>query len=524
MPRHYYLPATFLASFSTDTSTEPRRDRRIWAGDNRQHKTFQAPASRLGAEKNLYTLVAAEHDPQMVDDTWREYEGGLSNAIEALIGVRVDARTWARVLVPFVACMLVRGPDFAGRFGRRLAALKIGDIDGGYTPADNANLARLMELQRLLGPVAVGKWAVVRFGGRRTLVTNDLGYAPFRDPVNGESGMVVPLGPSHALTVTPRREGKVAVVKSGEWFPDIAYVRGTAGDRDRLNRAMSAAAQRFVFGGDKRVVAGLTDAARTASPPPEPGQLGFITGTDALAHEFTWHRLVTAVERDPSDGGPWDFALDPEGLTRGWAPMLVLPATLPEFPPALRREGQSIVAEFYDPADRFEAARHYDRGVVHFENGEYDEALETLDASLELIPDRVATLYLKSTALTNLGRHGEALKVYDAALELNPGDAAEILFNRGIALEELGRPHEAIAAYDEALATEPDHGGALTNKGAILVEQGSGEEALRVLDAALEVRPGDAEAQFRDGWKRRKDLSHKGTVLASLFADPSTEP
>jgi len=85
----------------------------------------------------------------MVDETWREYKNGLSNAIEALIGVRVDARTWARVMVPFVACMLVRGPDFAGRFGRRLAALGIGDIDGGYTPADNANLARLMELQRL---------------------------------------------------------------------------------------------------------------------------------------------------------------------------------------------------------------------------------------------------------------------------------------------------------------------------------------------------------------------------------------
>lgn len=72
MPRHHYLPATFLASFSTDTSTDPRRDRRIWAGDKRQHKTFQSPASRLGAEKNLYTLVATEHDPP---DGRRHLEG-----------------------------------------------------------------------------------------------------------------------------------------------------------------------------------------------------------------------------------------------------------------------------------------------------------------------------------------------------------------------------------------------------------------------------------------------------------------
>lgn len=576
MPLHHYLPATFLAAFSADTSTYPRRERLVWVGDKQQHKTFRAPAARLGAQKNLFTVVATEHDPQMVDETWKEYEGGLSNAIQELISGEVDASTWARVLVAFVACMLVRGPDFADRFGRRMAALGIDDIDGSYAPADNANLARLMELQRLLGPVAVAKWAVVRFGGRPTLVTNDLGYAPFRDPVNVESGMAVPLGPSHALTVVPRREGRVAVVRSGGWFPEISYVRGTAGDRDRLNRAVSAAAQRFVFGGDKRVVAELTSVAPTAPPPPEPGQLGFITGTLALAHEFTWHRLATAVERDPSDGGPWDFALDVEGLVRGWAPMMALPANLPEFPPALRREGRYIVAEFYDPADSFEAARHYDRGVAHFEDGEYDEALEALDASLELVPDRVAALYYKGTALAKLGRHGEALKIYDAGLELNPGDA-EILFNKGIALDELGRPDEAIAAYDEALATEPDHAGVLTNKGAILTEQGRGKAALRVLGAALQVRPenaealtnkggalgklgrhneaaeafeaaldirpelepalfgkiivlakqgkeAEAEAHLREGWKRRKDLSHKGAMLASLLANPPMEP
>jgi tetratricopeptide (TPR) repeat protein len=174
----------------------------------------------------------------------------------------------------------------------------------------------------------------------------------------------------------------------------------------------------------------------------------------------------------------WDFPLDEGWLMQGWAPMPFFPTNLPEFPPALRREGRSIIISFYDPTDHFEAARHYDRSLAHFEIGEYDEAVEALDASLELMPDRVAALYYKGTALAKLGRHGEALKVYDAALELNPGDA-EILFNKGIALDELGRPDDAIAAYDEALATEPDHAGALTNKGAILAEQGKNEAALR---------------------------------------------
>jgi len=140
MPLHHYLPATFLAAFSADTSTNPRRERPVWAGDKRQHKTYRAPAARLGAENNLYTLVAGEYAPQMVDEIWKEYERGLSNAIGELIAGMVDARTWARVLIPFVACMLVRGPDFAERFGRRMGALEIDDIDGVHTD-DNANTA-----------------------------------------------------------------------------------------------------------------------------------------------------------------------------------------------------------------------------------------------------------------------------------------------------------------------------------------------------------------------------------------------
>lgn len=356
MSMHHHLPATFLATFSTDTSTPERRKRLLWAGEKEESgagRAFRAPAAKLGAEKNLYTVLAAGHNPEMVDDTWTGYEGRLAHAAERLLAGSVDARTWARVLVPFVACMVVRGPDFSGRFGRRLAALGVDDIDGGYTRADNVNLARLLELQKLLGPVAVAKWVVFRFDGP-PLITNDLGYARFRNPGGGH-GMAIPLGPSHALVVVPRSKGRVAVARACEWVPSVEYTRGTAGDRERLNRAVSAAALRFVFGGTRRVVERWARAAPPASSSPEPGQLGFITGRLATAHEFTWHRLTPAIERDPSDGGPWDFRLDWEALSRGWAPGPWLPTNLPEFPPALRREGSSIMAEFYDPTNHFSA-------------------------------------------------------------------------------------------------------------------------------------------------------------------------
>lgn len=571
MPLHHYLPASFLASFSSNISTDEPRNRPLWAGDKQQNRVFRAPASRLGAEKNLYTIVASGHDPQIVDDTWSGYEGGLSNAIEELLTCDVDAGTWARVLVPFVACMLVRGPDFADRFGRRLVSLGIDDIDGGYTPAANANVARLLELQRLLGPVAVAKWVVVRFPEDGSLLTNDLGCAQFVNHARAEGGMAIPLGPSYALTIVPRTEGRVAVARSGEWFPDIEYVDAPPGDRESLNQAVSAAAQRFIFGPDEEFVDGWLQTATPAPSPPEPGQLGFIGGTLALAHEFTWHRLAPALERDPSDGDPWDFQLDREKVVRSWSPRPFFEPSLPESSLALRREGASIIAEFYDPTSYFEAAEHHDRGVALFESGEYEEAVEALNTSLELLPDRIATLYYKGTALAKMGRHEQALDVYDGALVLDPGNT-QFLYNKGIALDALGRPEGAITAYDEALRAEPDHADALTNKGALLHEQGRNEEALEALEAALEVKPNDpdvltskggilgemgkhgeatqafgaaleirpehepalrykisalllqgkeveAESHLREGLRDRERLSHKGTLLETLLRD-----
>jgi hypothetical protein len=105
-------------------------------------------------------------------------------------------------------------------------------------------------------------------------------------------------------------------------------VDGSAGDRERINRRVSSAAGRFLYGRDKRTVEEWTRVPH-ASSPLEPGQLGFITGRTAVAHEFT---------------------------SRGWAPMPFFPTNLPEFPPSLRREGPSVVAELYDPTSHFAAA------------------------------------------------------------------------------------------------------------------------------------------------------------------------
>src|SRR5829696_8082619 len=161
MPLHHYLPATFLASFSLDSAPPSRRKRRLYVGDKQEDRVYRTSAAKVAAIRNLYTLVATEYDTEMVDKIWTDYERNLHKAMTLLIGGEVDAETWVRVLVPFVACMLVRGPDFDKRFERRISALGI-DTEAGHVSKDNTNHARLLELQRLLGPVVVAKWVVLR--------------------------------------------------------------------------------------------------------------------------------------------------------------------------------------------------------------------------------------------------------------------------------------------------------------------------------------------------------------------------
>lgn len=107
-------------------------------------------------------------------------------------------------MVPFVACMLVRGPDFNERFDLRLSHLR-----GKLTKVqykDNLNHARLMELQRLLGSVTTARWKIYSTKSTEKLITNDLGYSPYINPITSDLGMGIPLDSKTILTISPTTE------------------------------------------------------------------------------------------------------------------------------------------------------------------------------------------------------------------------------------------------------------------------------------------------------------------------------
>ena len=123
MPKHHYLPATYIASFS-QSDTFPRRERVVYVGNKKNKSCFKATAANIGYEKNLYMVspdlfLTGPVSNEYLEKLWSGYETRLAEAIEKLINVDLDADTWARVLVPFVAGILVRSRDFQTRVNRR---------------------------------------------------------------------------------------------------------------------------------------------------------------------------------------------------------------------------------------------------------------------------------------------------------------------------------------------------------------------------------------------------------------------
>ncbi|MGK3987371.1 DUF4238 domain-containing protein [Sorangium sp. So ce136] len=345
MPLHHYLPATYLAGFSSDQETLPRRDRQLVAGDRRRKRSFSAPASRLGAENDLYSLKGSGTDGQVVDRTWSEFEKSLSPAIANLISGTVTALEWVRVLVPFVASTLVRGPDFNRRFEARFPVLHKG--------TDNTNQARLFELQRLLGLVTAARWTILRVPAADEVIVGDVGFAPARSAVTGDLGIAIPLDCRHILLIEPQQTRHILTLADEGWRPVLNFAELAPGEHLAFSRAIAAYARRFVFGSSQEVVERyLSDPSETAPEVPEPWAFGFVTPRIARYHELTWHRLVGFVERARPEPGEEPFKLDWEALARGWCPPVFLATNLPEFAPALAFIGPDVVVHFFGISDQ----------------------------------------------------------------------------------------------------------------------------------------------------------------------------
>jgi tetratricopeptide (TPR) repeat protein len=125
-------------------------------------------------------------------------------------------------------------------------------------------------------------------------------------------------------------------------------------------------------------------------------------------------------------------------------------------------------------------------GVVQFEKGNIEAAIEKYQQSLGLHPDYPEAHYNLGSALLQKGYPDEAIRQCEEALKIQPDepDAHVVLGNAFMAKQDVDR---AIAHYEQALHVRPDDSNAHYNLGAALKQKGDAERAAQEYEKALEL-------------------------------------
>jgi tetratricopeptide (TPR) repeat protein len=132
-------------------------------------------------------------------------------------------------------------------------------------------------------------------------------------------------------------------------------------------------------------------------------------------------------------------------------------------------------------------ARHR-LAVVSIQRGDFDEALQRVEAALQVDARSIKALSNKGSILLAMQRADEALACYDAALQIDPGDP-DAHYNRANVLMLLGRHGAAADSWEKSAALRPGDVAALANLATVLMRLSRNAEALVVLERAIAIAP-----------------------------------
>jgi predicted O-linked N-acetylglucosamine transferase (SPINDLY family) len=127
-------------------------------------------------------------------------------------------------------------------------------------------------------------------------------------------------------------------------------------------------------------------------------------------------------------------------------------------------------------------------GVMCFQIGRFDKALEFFDQALASQPRFAEALNNRGNALVALGRREEAILQFEQAVAVKP-EFAEAWINLGASQFEMHQLEASVDSYDQAIRLRPDSAQALNNRGNSLARLQRFEQALRDFDRAIELAP-----------------------------------
>lgn len=313
MARDHLIPAVLLGQFAIpDDFAKRPRERGIYASTNHNRTTERRRVDKIGYGRRFY-----DHAPLpsgiVAGATWNAYEDRISAAIEELAGSGaiplIDSWTWLKVLLPLVAGLYVRGPDF-------VPSKRVTELDNEHrklmpiSDSDNMAAARVPEHIRLMAPLMGADWTIVtRAANTKPFLISDLGYQltanGYRpDGSMNVNGITVPLTPNLALRVDRRPPGAraIAVALNGRWVTPMNTQMLSANEVNGFNQSMCRNALSFVAGSTPDL-SGIDISQFAAGRHPPDNSSHKMWGTDAelTLNGIEWFNARKELSHPPDD-------------------------------------------------------------------------------------------------------------------------------------------------------------------------------------------------------------------------------
>jgi len=154
----------------------------------------------------------------------------------------------------------------------------------------------------------------------------------------------------------------------------------------------------------------------------------------------------------------------------------------------------------YDRAERM-ARKAYEL----YEDGKLIQALDELDAALDINPANSSWRFNKALTLDSISRFEDAIKEYEAALQLSPDDR-EILNSLAVDYTRTGQYDLAIDTFEHIEQCDPDFEPCYCNRIITYTEMGLHDQAEQMFYLAQQIEP-DCTARPFDAVSARQSLS-----------------
>jgi len=144
------------------------------------------------------------------------------------------------------------------------------------------------------------------------------------------------------------------------------------------------------------------------------------------------------------------------------------------------------------------------RGRAYNTEGEYDLAIQDLNAALALRPSFFTAIRNRGVAYENKGMHDKAIEDFDRAIRQKP-DNFEVFNNRGLVYDHKGMHDKAIEDFTRAIRLKPDNFEAFNNRGVAYAGKELIGNAKEDFGRALALKPDYFEALCNLGMALKLD-------------------